>query len=75
MSDASARGPATAAEFMAAIRAGDRRSLSRAITLIESTRPDRQALGQEILEGLVAATGCSVGPAAASCRPPGCPPG
>ena len=57
MSDASARGPATAAEFMAAIRTGDRRSLSRAITLIESTRPDRQALGQEILEGLVAATG------------------
>ncbi len=52
--------PATAAEFMTAIRAGDRRALSRAITLIESTRADRQALGQEILEGLVAATGGAV---------------
>jgi len=60
MSDAPARGPATAAEFMAAIRAGDRRALARAITLIESTRPDRQALGQAILEGLVAATGGAV---------------
>jgi LAO/AO transport system kinase len=54
------RAPATAAEFMAAIRAGDRRALARAITLIESTRPDRQALGQEILEGLVASTGGAV---------------
>ncbi len=60
MTDSRARGPATAAEFMAAIRAGDRRALARAITLIESTRPDRQALGQEILEGLVAATGGAV---------------
>jgi GTPase len=51
--------PGTAAEFMAALRAGDRRALARAITLIESTRADRQALGQEILEGLVAATGGS----------------
>jgi LAO/AO transport system kinase len=45
---------------MAAIRAGDRRALARAITLIESTRPDRQTLGQGILEGLVAATGGAV---------------
>jgi LAO/AO transport system kinase len=60
MTDAPARAPATAPEFMAAIRAGDRRALSRAITLIESTRPDRQALGQEILEGLVGATGGAV---------------
>ena len=45
---------------VAALRAGDRRALARAITLIESTRPDRQALGQEILEGLVGATGGAV---------------
>ena len=43
-----------------AIRAGERRALAQAITLIESTRPDRQALGQEILEGLVADTGGAV---------------
>ena len=49
-----------AAEFEAAIRAGDRRTLARAITLIESTRPDRQALGQAVLEGLIAATGGAV---------------
>jgi LAO/AO transport system kinase len=57
MSDSPARAPASVADFMAAIRAGERRALARAITLIESTRPDRQALGQEILEGLVGATG------------------
>lgn len=60
MNESPARAPASAAEFMAAIRAGDRRALARAITLIESTRPDRQALGQEILEGLVGATGGAV---------------
>ncbi len=60
MSDAPARAPATAAEFLAAIRARDRRALSRAITLIESTRPDRQKLGQEVLEGLVTASGGAV---------------
>ena len=43
MSSGPARAPETAAEFEAAIRAGDRRALARAITLIESTRPDHQA--------------------------------
>ena len=46
-----------AEEARAALRGGDRRALARAITAIESTRPDRQALGQEILEGLVPETG------------------
>jgi LAO/AO transport system kinase len=59
-SPAAGRAPATASEFGAAIRAGDRRALARAITLIESTRADRQALGQEILETLVGATGGAV---------------
>jgi LAO/AO transport system kinase len=60
MSEPAAPAPADAASYRAAIRAGDRRALARAITLIESTRPDRQALGQEILEGLVSATGGAV---------------
>ena len=52
--------PETAAEFEAAIRAGDRRALARAITLIESTRPDHQALGHAVLEGLIERTGDAV---------------
>lgn len=52
--------PETAAEFQAAIRAGDRRALARAITLIESTRPDHQALGHAVLEGLIERTGDAV---------------
>ncbi|MAE96436.1 MAG: methylmalonyl Co-A mutase-associated GTPase MeaB [Deltaproteobacteria bacterium] len=47
----------------AAIRDGDRRSLAQAITWIESTRADHQALAQGILEELVGETGgsCRVG--------------
>jgi LAO/AO transport system kinase len=55
-----AAAPGGVAAFLTAIRAGERRALARAITLIESTRPDRQALGQEILEGLVGDTGGSL---------------
>jgi LAO/AO transport system kinase len=60
MSQAEGRAPETAAEFQAALRAGDRRALSRAITLIESTRPDHQTLGQAVLEGLIERTGGAV---------------
>jgi LAO/AO transport system kinase len=60
MTEPAAPAPGDAASYRAAIRAGDRRALARAITLIESTRPDRQALGQEILEGLVGATGGAI---------------
>jgi LAO/AO transport system kinase len=49
-----------AASFRDAIRGGDRRALARAITLLESTRPDQAALGQEILEALVPYTGGAV---------------
>jgi LAO/AO transport system kinase len=56
----SAGGPTTAAEFQAAIASGDRRTLSRAITLIESTRSDHQALGQGVLEALISRTGNAV---------------
>jgi LAO/AO transport system kinase len=50
----------TAGDYCAAIRAGDRRAIARAITLIESTRLDRQALGQAILDALVGHGGGAV---------------
>ena len=43
-----------------AIRHGDRRALARAITLLESTRKDRNATGQEVLEALLADAGSAV---------------
>ena len=43
--------------YCRAIREGDRRAIARAITLIESTRPEQAALGQSILEQLVPFTG------------------
>lgn len=46
-----------AADFRARIRRGERRAIARAITLVESARADRQALGREILDGLLEATG------------------
>ena len=39
------------------IRRGDRRAIARAITLLESTRPDRAAQGRALLEELVPHTG------------------
>jgi LAO/AO transport system kinase len=50
----------TAAEYRDAIRAGDRRALARAITLLESTRTDQAVLGQQVLEELVPYTGKAV---------------
>jgi len=43
-----------------AIRGGDRRAIARAITLIESKRPEQAARGQKILEKLVPYTGRAV---------------
>jgi len=39
------------------IRAGDRAALARAITLVESSRPDHQAEARALLTGLMPATG------------------
>jgi len=50
----------SASDYCAAIRAGDRRALARAITLIESTRADHQRLGQAILDALVGFAGGAV---------------
>jgi LAO/AO transport system kinase len=43
-----------------ALRAGERRALARAITLLESTRADHAAQGQALLERLVPFTGGAV---------------
>jgi LAO/AO transport system kinase len=43
-----------------AVRAGDRRAVAKTITLLESTRADRAALGQAVLEELVPYTGRAI---------------
>ncbi|NYZ17852.1 methylmalonyl Co-A mutase-associated GTPase MeaB [Azospirillum sp. RWY-5-1] len=43
-----------------AVRQGDRRALARAITLIESTRPDHRAQAEALLDALLPHTGNSV---------------
>ncbi len=50
----------SAADYRDAIRAGDRRAIARAITLIESTRPEHADLGQAILEALAPFTGGAI---------------
>ncbi|MCS7036925.1 MAG: methylmalonyl Co-A mutase-associated GTPase MeaB [Saprospiraceae bacterium] len=44
-------------QYAEGIRAGDRVALGRAITLIESTRPDHQALAQQLLQQLANSPG------------------
>lgn len=43
----------SAAELAAGIRAGDRAMLARAITLVESLRPDDEAIAQDLLQDLL----------------------
>lgn len=47
----------SAAELAAGVRAGDRTTLARAITLVESTRSDHQAQAQELLVELLPDSG------------------
>jgi GTPase len=47
-------------DTVAAIKAGDRVALARAITLAESARPEDQASAQELLDRLLPLTGTSV---------------
>ena len=47
----------TAATLAAAIRAGDRAALARAITICESTRDDHRAIAEYLLQELLPATG------------------
>lgn len=51
------RAPDRADVLVEGVRAGDRRSLARAITLAESTRADHRELADEILEALLPLTG------------------
>jgi len=41
------------------IRAGDRRALARAVTLVESTRPDHRAAAEQLVEALLPHTGAA----------------
>ncbi|MGE0255327.1 MAG: methylmalonyl Co-A mutase-associated GTPase MeaB [Alphaproteobacteria bacterium] len=50
-------GPAETASLADAVRAGDRRALARAITLVESTRADHRAHAAELLTALLPHTG------------------
>jgi LAO/AO transport system kinase len=54
-----APGPDLAA-LSAALRAGDRRALARAITLVESTRPDHREAADRLLTRLLPETGRSI---------------
>ncbi len=47
-------------DLAAAVRAGDRRALARAITTIESTRPDHRAAAAALIEALLPAAGKSI---------------
>jgi LAO/AO transport system kinase len=51
---------ADAAELASAVRAGDRAALGRAITLVESRRPEHRARARDLLARLMPATGGAV---------------
>lgn len=51
------RRPLSVEDHVAGVLAGDRAVLARTITLLESERPDHQALGQEVLARLLSHTG------------------
>jgi LAO/AO transport system kinase len=53
-------GGVAAAALIAALRQGDRRALARAITLVESTRPDDRDAAEGLIEALRPETGGSV---------------
>jgi LAO/AO transport system kinase len=44
-------------ELAAALRGGSRRALARAVTLVESTRPDHRAEAERLIEAILPATG------------------
>ncbi|HEX5318129.1 MAG TPA: methylmalonyl Co-A mutase-associated GTPase MeaB [Stellaceae bacterium] len=45
------------ADLVAALKRGDRRALARAVTLVESTRPDHRAEAETLLDAILPATG------------------
>ncbi|MCX7621185.1 MAG: methylmalonyl Co-A mutase-associated GTPase MeaB [Acidimicrobiales bacterium] len=50
----------TTSDLITGLRKGDRRSLARAITLVESTRPDDRTEAVELLDAVLDATGASI---------------
>src|SRR5690606_20117328 len=50
----------SADQFAEGVAAGDRAMLARAITLIESTKPEHQALAQQVLQQLLPRTGGAI---------------
>ncbi len=63
MAKARAEGDRIASEVQAlaeAVRAGDKRALARAITLVESTRADHRARAEALLEALLPHTGRAI---------------
>ena len=46
-----------AEELAAALRGGSRRALARAVTLVESTRPDHRAEAERLIEAILPITG------------------
>ena len=52
--------PIDVKKLAAALGAGDRRALARAITLVESTREDHRAQAEELLAAILPAAGNSV---------------
>jgi LAO/AO transport system kinase len=52
--------PRAPADYVAGVRAGDRRVIAKTITLLESRRADHRELGQEVLDALVPFTGRAV---------------
>ncbi len=50
----------SASDYADRVRSGDRATLARAITLVESTKPEHNAEAQELLQALLAHTGGAV---------------
>ena len=50
----------TTEELIGALRRGDRRALARAITLVESTRPDHREEAERLVEAVLPHTGAAV---------------
>ena len=48
------------ADYVAGVRAGDRRLIAKTITLLESRRADHRELGQEVLDSLVPLSGGAI---------------
>ncbi len=48
------------ADYVAGVRAGDRRVIAKTITLLESRRADHRELGQEVLDSLVPLSGGAI---------------